>query len=274
MKIGSLANRALSKTTGYSLVKRSEPEPAATKAERRRNRKLPGDYDKDTRQIWRSVSHRTMVDHTKIQFQVEAARYIERYRIPGAIVECGVWRGGSMLAAAHALVRLGVTDRDLFLFDTFTGMTEPTDSDIRIDENKHASEFLNARGPGPMAWSRPDRHVATLEDVKAGFSEVDYPADRVHYVVGKVEDTVPDSAPETIAILRLDTDWYESTKHELEHLYERLAPGGILIIDDYGTWKGSKDATDEFLEKTGEPLLLTRVHRSRIAVKPGLTSSV
>ena len=68
---------------------------------------------------------------------------------------------------------------------------------------------------------------------------------------GKVEDTIPGEAPEEIAVLRLDTDWYESTKHELEHLYRRLAPGGVLIIDDYGTWEGSKDATDEFLAETG-----------------------
>jgi hypothetical protein len=87
-----------------------------------------------------------------------------------------------------------------------------------------------------------------------------------------VEDTVPEHAPEVIAILRLDTDWYESTKHELVHLYSRLAPGGVLIIDDYGTWHGAKEATDEFLEATGEPLLLTRVARAAVAVKPGLRS--
>ena len=112
--------------------------------------------------------------------------------------------------------------------------------------------------------------MATLDDVKDGFSAVDYPGDRVHFVPGRVEDTVPEHAPEGIAILRLDTDWYESTKHELTHLYSRLAPGGVLIIDDYGTWHGAKEATDEFLEKTGEPLLLTRVARAAVAVKPGL----
>jgi len=272
MSFGTFVNRALTKTTGYSLARRSEPEPPASRAERRRNRKLPPDYDEETRAIWRQVSHRTMVDHTKLQFLIDAVRYIERQQIPGGIVECGVWRGGSMIAAAQTLLNLGVTDRDLYLFDTYTGMTAPTESDIRIDEQKHASEFLNAEGPGPMAWSRPDRHIATLEDVQEGFSEIPYPAERIHYVVGKVEDTVPGSAPETISILRLDTDWYESTKHELDQLYARLAPGGVLIIDDYGTWQGSKEATDEFLETTGEPLLLTRVNRSRVAVKPGLTS--
>ena len=101
------------------------------------------------------------------------------------------------------------------------------------------------RAAARMAWSRPDQRVATLDDVKKGFAEVDFPANRIHYVVGKVEDTVPDQAPETIAILRLDTDWYESTRHELEHLYERLAPGGVLILDDYGMWQGSKDASWE-----------------------------
>jgi hypothetical protein len=91
-------------------------------------------------------------------------------------------------------------------------------------------------------------------------------------VKGLVETTVPAQAPEQIALLRLDTDWYESTKHELTHLYKRLAPGGVLIIDDYGTWHGSKEAADEFLEETGEALLLTRVARAAVAVKPGLPS--
>jgi O-methyltransferase len=83
---------------------------------------------------------------------------------------------------------------------------------------------------------------------------------------------VPQHAPDGIAILRLDTDWYASTKHELTHLYKRLAPGWVLIIDDYGTWHGSKEATDEFLDETGEALLLTRVSRAAVAVKPGLQS--
>jgi hypothetical protein len=285
-------NSALTKTTGYRLV-RADPAPApapkpkaaratpdpealarrrAAAQEKRRDAKLPKDYDPQTQEIWRAVSHRTMTHHNKIQFLVEAVRYVERHQVPGAIVECGVWRGGSMLAVARTLLQLGVTDRDLYLFDTFTGMPEPTDRDVRINEGKHADEFLHATGSGPMAWSRPDRFIATLDDVQAGFAEVDYPDERIHFVSGKVEETVPDEAPDQIAILRLDTDWYASTKHELAHLYSRLAPGGVLILDDYGTWQGSKEATDEFLDETGEPLLLTRVHRSRVAVKPGLSS--
>jgi hypothetical protein len=175
-----------------------------------------------------------------------------------------------MLTVAHTLLRLGVTDRELYLFDTFTGMTPSTERDIRISQGKHADELLAAEGPGPMAWARPGRFVATVDDVKEGFAALDYPEERVHLVPGRVEDTVPRESPDDIAILRLDTDWYESTKHELTHLYQRLAPGGVLIIDDYGTWRGAREATDEFLDETGEALLLTRVAKAAVAVKPGL----
>jgi O-methyltransferase len=285
-------NGALSKTTGYRLVRAgstappttrpgaarhapasdTEPGPPASRGKRRGA--VPADYDQETREIWEAVRDRTMTHHARVEALISAVRYVERHHVPGAIVECGVWRGGSMLTVAHTLLRRGVTDRDLYLFDTFTGMTEPTERDIRTAQGKHADELLAATGPGPLAWSRPGRFVATVDDVQEGFAALDYPAERVHLVPGRVEDTVPEHAPENIAILRLDTDWYESTKHELIHLYPRLAPGGVLIIDDYGTWEGSKEATDEFLDETGEPLLLTRVAKARVGVKPGLRSVV
>jgi O-methyltransferase len=291
-------NRTLAKMTGYQLVRASSPKPGGTstpgpvpagtptaaepkptpkptpKPKPKKKKQLPSDYDEETREIWEAVRDRTMTHHARVQFLIHAVHYVHRHRIPGDIVECGVWRGGSMLTVAHTLLRLGVTDRHLHLFDTFEGMTEPTERDVRITEGKHADELLSGTGRGPMAWARPGRFVATLDDVKEGFAELDYPEERVHFVPGRVEDTVPEHAPEGIAILRLDTDWYESTKHELVHLYHRLAPGGVLIIDDYGTWHGAKEATDEFLDETGEPLLLTRVARAAVAVKPGLESAV
>ena len=292
MRTRTRVNRAISKVTGYQLVRagsmpsdvpppsssRPTPtsavgaKPPASATGQSRRGKLPSDYDQETREIWEAVRDRTMTHHSRVQFLIQAVRYIDRYKVPGAIVECGVWRGGSMLTVAHTLLRLGVTDRDLHLFDTFSGMTAPTERDVRITQGAHADELLAAKGPGPMAWARPGKFVATLDDVKEGFAALDYPQDRVHFVPGRVEDTVPQHAPDGIAILRLDTDWYESTKHELTHLYKRLAPGGVLIIDDYGTWHGSKEATDEFLDETGEALLLTRVARAAVAVKPGLQS--
>ena len=290
VRIRTRVNRVINRATGYQLVRTGPKPPAppgpsagtppgsakprASAPGRRRPASLPSDYDQETREIWEAVRDRTMTHHTRVHFLVQAVRYVDRHRVPGAIVECGVWRGGSMLTVAHTLLRLGVADRDLYLFDTFEGMTAPTERDVRITQGKHADELLAAKGPGPMAWARPGRFVATLDDVKEGFAALDYPEDRVHFVPGRVEDTVPQQAPEGIAILRLDTDWYESTKHELTHLYKRLAPGGVLIIDDYGTWHGAKEATDEFLDETGEPLLLTRVSRAAVAVKPGLRSAV
>jgi hypothetical protein len=100
-------------------------------------------------------------------------------------------------------------------------------------------------------------------------AETGYPPERIHYHAGKVEDTIPAGAPAEIALLRLDTDWYESTRHELEHLYDRVPAGGVIIADDYATWQGARKAVDEFLERTGARLLLVPIAAGRIAVKPG-----
>lgn len=210
-----------------------------------------------------------MTSHEKVYGLCQAVRYVVRHDIPGSIVECGVWRGGSMLAVARLLDHLEASERDLYLFDTYEGMTEPTDRDVQISNNKTAQERLDNADQGSLVWA-----VASLEDVRQGFEQVRYPRERIHFVQGPVEETVPEQAPEQIAILRLDTDWYASTQHELAHLYHRLAPGGVLIIDDYGTWQGSKDATDEFLAESEEPLLVLRAGKGRIAVKPGLPSKI
>ena len=111
--------------------------------------------------------------------------------------------------------------------------------------------------------------VAPLKLVQANLTSTGYPSDRLHYVVGRVEDTLPDEAPATICLLRLDTDFYESTKHELSTLYPRLVPGGVLIIDDYGSFEGSRKATDEFLRTLPKQILLNRIDSdARIAIKP------
>jgi hypothetical protein len=224
--------------------------------------KLPADYDDEARETIREVRPYTMTSPERLNALVLAVRYVTRHRIPGAIVECGVWRGGSMQAAARTLLSAGATDRDLYLFDTFEGMPPPTERDRRRD-GESAADLMARQGRDRPIWA-----VATLEDVRAGFERLPYPQERVHYVPGRVEETIPGGAPEQIAILRLDTDWYASTRHELEHLYPRLSPGGVLLIDDYGWWQGSREAVDEFLEKTGARLLLLRMDEGRVAVKP------
>jgi O-methyltransferase len=239
--------------TGYHIT-RAQPTSASPD--------LPTDYDEQARDIIRAVRPYTMTHHSKLFALVCAALYVSEHRIPGDVVESGVWRGGSMQAVARAFHSVGDTSRDLYLFDTFGGMPPPGEQDVRHDGVP--AENLMARASRRRAiWA-----VASLEDVQQGFTQVPYPSEKIRYVKGRVEETVPEQAPEHISILRLDTDWYESTRHELEYLYPRLVSGGILFIDDYGYWQGSRLATDEFLDRTKEPLFLVRTGSGRVAVKP------
>lgn len=166
-----------------------------------------------------------------------------------------------MMAAALALS--GATNREFFLFDTYQGMPPP--SDVDIDYRGNTAELLlnDPSRAGDITL------VAQLDEVRRNMASTNYPESKIHYIEGKVEDTVPERAPEQIALLRLDTDWYESTRHELHHLFPRLVSGGVLIVDDYGHWKGARQAVDEYLDSTGIRLLLCRIDfTGRIAVVP------
>jgi O-methyltransferase len=276
-------NQALERLTGHVLVQSSSVEELRRKAAKANSKPkakpavaaakpkpkpkpkpLPSDYDDEAKEIIRAVRPWTMTGPDKIYALIQAVRYVARHKIPGDVVECGVWRGGSMQAVARTLVAAEDTSRDLHLFDTYEGMPPPSDRDVRRSDERSADELLAAESrEDSKVWA-----VATLEDVQDGFSRVPYPSERVHFVKGKVEDTIPEHAPERISILRLDTDWYDSTRHELEHLYPRLSPGGVLLLDDYGYWEGAREAVDEFLEQSGERLLLMRMASGRLAVKP------
>jgi len=224
---------------------------------------IPADFDDEARATIELIRPYTMTSHEKLFALICATRHIAEAGVPGDVVECGVWRGGSMHAVALTLHEMGVQDRELYLFDTFTGMTEPTERDVRIGEGKTAAEMLQTSDKTAKVWA-----VASLEDVREGLQTLPYPQERFHLVEGPVEETIPDAAPARIALLRLDTDWYESTRHELEHLYDRLEPGGVLIIDDYGSWQGAREATDEFLAKLDRRPFMLRAGRSRIGLKP------
>lgn len=197
---------------------------------------------------------------------IDAVKYVVANRIEGAIIECGVWRGGSSMLAALTLLELGDTARDLFLFDTFEGMSPPSDKDVMFDGTK-AKDVLDAserREELDNYWC-----IGSVENVRGNMLSTGYPEKHIHLVKGKVEDTIPRHAPEKIALLRLDTDWYESTKHELEHLYPRLAPHGVLIIDDYGHWVGAKQAVDEyFAAQKLKPFLSRLDYTGRLVIKP------
>lgn len=213
----------------------------------------------------------TMTSPERLIGLMDATEYVVRREIPGSLVECGVWRGGSVLATIDVLLRLDVTDRDVYLYDTFEGMTEPSEADTSPfeEERSAVTSWGRYQSQGRRAWDwffHSD--IFSLENVKELLYSTGYPRERIHFVVGPVENTLPGQAPGEIALLRLDTDWYESTRHELVYLYPRLSQGGVLIIDDYGHWDGARRAVDEYFTSDAEPLLLARVdYTGRMGVK-------
>jgi len=206
------------------------------------------------------VSKYTMTSHMRILALIDSVKYITKYQIQGSIVECGVWKGGSIIAIAKTLLNLQQHDRDIYLFDTFEGMTKPAIADGK-NAQKMYDQFQNP--DNSTKWNRSE-----IETVKKNIFLTNYNKEKFHFIKGKVEDTLPDKAPNKISLLRLDTDFYESTLHELTYLFPRLVRGGILIIDDYGYWQGSKKAVDEYFEKYDDCVFLNRIDSdARIAVK-------
>ena len=241
------------RSLGWDII-RYEPQPP-----------LPPDFDNLIAETVRSVRMLTQTSPERIYALCHAVRHLTTHRIPGAIVECGVWKGGSMMAVARTLMEQGDCTRRLFLYDTFEGMTAPGKFDVDY-LGAHASVVEAELGVGKpgFRWN-----YVPLEEVKQAVLSVGYPAERIRFVKGKVEETLPAQAPEQIALLRLDTDWYESTRHEMETLFPRLSRGGVLIIDDYGHFEGARKAVDEYLQEHNIRILLHRIdYTGRIGIAP------
>lgn len=223
------------------------------------------DIGENDREMIQAARPYTMTSRERLYALVQSVQYISRYQIEGDIVECGVWKGGSMLVAAKKLVECNDLSRQLWLYDTFEGMPEPGKDDVSRKGEKAAEVFSKTRNSaGGSEWCR-----SPLDEVKGVLGSSGYPVEKFQYIKGKVEETIPGEMPERISILRLDTDWYASTRHELIHLFPRLVRGGILLLDDYGYWQGSRKAVDEYFAEHPLPILLTRIDSSgRIAVKP------
>ena len=192
-------------------------------------------------------------------------KYILNNDIPGSFVKCGVWRGGSAMLIAKMLNNREIKSKKIYLFDTFEGMSRPTNYDKDFMGN-NASLLLkkNVRNKQESVWC-----LADLSDVQTNMRRTNFPDEKICYIKGKVETTIPSTVlRENICLLRLDTDWYESTKHELTHLFPRLENGGILIIDDYGHWEGCRKAVDEYFLENNINILLNRIdYTGRIALK-------
>lgn len=192
---------------------------------------------------------------------IRAIRNVVARGVPGDIAECGVWRGGNLALAGMLRDDLGFA-RQIWAYDTFAGMTKPAPVDRKAlsDTDPGAVHAALDRG------SHNEWCYASIEQVVANFSTL--ASGELRTVQGPVEETLrhPDNLPEQIAVLRLDTDFYDSTKAELEALFPRLSPGGVLIIDDYGEWEGCRKAVDEYF--AGKPVWLQRVtHTVRMMIK-------
>ena len=215
----------------------------------------------------------TMCSQLNRHLLMEATRYVLKNQIPGDIVECGVWRGGMMQIVARTVLSEQSIDpkikmRQLWLFDTFEGMPDPThELDRDMYRGEHASVKLKREpksGPNgePTVWC-----VADLEDVMNGMHGTTYDQNQIRYVQGMVEETLPSEGLSEIAILRIDTDWFSSTKHALESLYDCVSPGGLIIFDDYESWQGARSAVDEFFQSRGLFPLLIRLDKGRVYLK-------
>ena len=230
----------------------------------RLNNPLPWDMDEEFQAIFEKSAKFSMTSTANRYSLYQAIKYLVKHDIPGDIVECGVWRGGSTMVAASTLLALGDTKRRIWLYDTFEGSTEPGDIDVRAYDGAKAKKIWKD-------WndSHEEKWISSpLEDVKRNMVSTGYPEDKFMYIQGMVEDTIPNTTPDAIALLRLDTDWYQSTYHELNNLFPIVSKNGVLIIDDYGWWKGSKEATDQYFNKLNVPVYLNRVDVScRLVVK-------
>jgi len=199
----------------------------------------------DFEQIYKICSPYTITSVARMRKLHESVIYLNENNINGAYIECGVFKGGSVMNMALTQLKFDKKVH-IYLYDTFEGMTPEGDCDINY-QGVSASKIL--RNPNK-------RCVCSLEQVKKNMSLTGYPEKYLHYCKGDITVTFQSGIPERISLLRLDTDWYESTKAGLEVFYPKLVNGGVLIFDDYGYWRGSRKATDDYFMSIGvNPIL-------------------
>lgn len=229
---------------------------------------VPVEFTTAEREIFEYVRAQglSMVSDERLYATILACRHVVQQGIPGDFVECGVYKGGNAIIAAHLFKAYGAP-RQVWLFDTFRGMTAPTDEDRESHSGKPVLEEFQSQARGDHnEWV-----YCPIEQVQAHFRAAGLLDDRVRFVQGDVLETLVEGQPlpEAVSVLRLDTDWYESTRRELEVLYPRLSTGGVLMIDDYGHFLGAQKATDEyFAAGRARPLLHYIDYTGRVGVKP------
>lgn len=215
------------------------------------------DLEAEFTELWKQASPYTMISMERGYAVYQGIQHILKHDLPGDFVECGVWKGGTCILMALTLLQAGCRDRVIWLYDTFSGMTEPGTEDTIASSGQAVSE----------RWYKGWWAVSP-ENVLKNLLTSSYPENNLKLIEGDVCTTLKTQKPESISLLRLDTDWYESTKAELEILYPLLVEKGILIIDDYGHFSGARQAVDEYFSAVkGAPLMQRSDYTGRLAVK-------
>ncbi|MGJ3649174.1 TylF/MycF/NovP-related O-methyltransferase [Sphingomonas sp. GlSt437] len=222
--------------------------------------------------IWDACRPYTMTSLERGLALFRAIRNIHQNFLAGDFVECGVWKGGSSMIAMMTLQHFGIANRRFWLFDTYAGMTEPSEFDV--DRDGATAEYLMTTS-AERRETEPVWAFASLEEVKSNVARTGYDPALVQYVVGDVRETIYSIEIGEIALLRLDTDFYDSTLVELEVLFPKLVENGVLLIDDFGHWYGARKAVDTYFDKyflSGQtkPLLQYIDYTGRIAIKPSV----
>jgi O-methyltransferase len=253
VKISAWPNKLLS-PLGLKLVRAADAQ-----------KRLPIEMAPEDRRIFEYVrTHRLSSSSDERLFAtLMACQYVAARRIPGDFVECGVWRGGNSILAADVFRRAGAA-KAVWLYDTFAGMTPPSAADVNYAGEAAQAKFTASQKADHNEWC-----YAPFEEVEGHFARAGLMSGGVKFVKGDVAVTLADplQLPQSICVLRLDTDWYESTRLELEVLFPRLTPGGVLILDDYGHWGGARQAVDEYFANRPRPFFQYIDATGRIAVK-------
>lgn len=223
----------------------------------------PYDMGEDFFKLFDDCKPYTMTSVQRMYSIFQAVKYVVENNIEGDWVETGVWKGGSSMMGAHSFMYYKDPGRTMHLYDTFEGMSVPTEKDVAWTGEDGQVDWEKNQKDDHNEWC-----YSPIDEVRQNMARTGYPDDKIKLIKGKVEDTIPNVLPSKIAILRLDTDWYESVYHSLQHLYPLVVDKGIVIIDDYGYWKGAREAVDQYLKENNLTPLLTRIDNTgRLFIK-------
>lgn len=182
--------------------------------------------------LFYTVWYNTMVDESRLKTLFKLVRLIDKQKIEGSIVECGVYKGGSAGVMAYA-AKKSLLNRDIWLFDSFEGLPNPTKKDGADAKKQYYKGFCKG----------------DVKDVRKIFAKLDIDPRRMHIKKGWFKDTFKNNNIPKIAILHIDADWYDSVALCLDKFYANVSKGGYIVLDDYACWEGCKRATSDFIKR-------------------------